>query len=150
MKISKDHQSMLAFLRTHYLTVIATTDMIHPSPESALIAYVENDQLELFFQTNRHSRKAMNLQQNLHVSFVIGLDLNDLATLQYQGIARRLTDAEEIERCKQMFIDKKSPTASPKYLEHPDSIYFHVKPTWIGFIDYRGRKPKVIERKRFR
>lgn len=145
MKQTKDHKIILKVLNRFYLTVIATANPNNADPEAAMVAYVFNSNLELFFQTNKHSRKAQNLKQNSHVAFVMGLALDDLVTLQYQGRAAQITDAQEIESCKQMFIDRKSPTASPKYLEHPDAIYFKVTPTWIGCCDYTRKKPVVIE-----
>lgn len=141
----KDQKKILAVLNKFYLTVVATANTENADPEAALVAYVFNDKLELFFQTNKYSRKAQNLKRNPQVAFVMGLDLNDLVTLQYQGRATQLINSEEIEVCKQMFIDRKSPTASPKYLEHPDAIYFKVIPTWIGLCDYSGNQPVVVE-----
>lgn len=145
MRQTKYQKKILSVLSRFYLTVIATANPENADPECALVAYVFNDNLELFFQTNRYSRKAANLKRNPQVAFVMGLDLNDLATVQYQGRATQLTNAEEIEACKQMFIDRKSPTASPKYLEHPHAIYFKVVPTWIGCCEYIGNKPVVVE-----
>lgn len=140
-----ERKKILTVLNRFYLTVIATANAENANPECALVAYVFNDKLELFFQTNRYSRKAVNLRQNPHVAFVMGLALNDLVTVQYQGRATQLTGAKEIEECRQMFIDRKSPTASPKYLEHPDAIYFKIVPTWIACCDYSQAKPHVIE-----
>lgn len=145
MKQTVERKKILHVLNRFYLTVIATANAENANPECALVAFVYNDKLELFFQTNKYSRKAGNLSNNPQVAFVMGLDLNDLVTVQYQGRAEQIIDAEEIAACKQMFIDRKSPTASPKYLEHPDAIYFKVTPTWIGFHDYSQDKPHVIE-----
>lgn len=145
MKYTPEHKKILKILNRYYLTVIATANSGNSDPEAALVAYVFNDKLELFFQTNKYSRKATNLKKNSQVAFVMGLALEDLITLQYQGRATQITSTEEIGACKQMFIDRKSPTASPKYLEHPDAIYFKVTPTWIGCHDYTGKEPVVIE-----
>lgn len=145
MKQTKDQKKILSVLNKFYLTVISTANMDTATPESALVAYVYNDKLELFFQTNRYSRKAANLKRNSQVACVMGLDLSDLVTLQYQGRAKQITDEQEVDVCKQLFIDRKSPTASPKYLEHPDAIYFKVTPTWIGCCEYTSKKPIVIE-----
>jgi general stress protein 26 len=140
-----DKQKILAFLAHHHLTVIATTDLKNRYPESALIAFTYNDKLELFFQTNKYSRKAVNLRKNPGVAFVIGLGLTELGTIQYQGKAEQLESQEEIDKCKQSFIARKSPTAKPEYLEHPDAIYFKVTPVWLAYIDYRQPKADVIE-----
>lgn len=140
-----DHERVLQFLRTQELAVISTTDLRSPYPESALIAFAHNDNLELFFQTNRHARKAQNLKQNPHIAFTIGLTIPDLVTVQYEGVVTQIVDAKAIKRCKQLFIEKKSPSADPAYLEHPDTIFFHVLPHWVGIHDYTGKKTRVFE-----
>ena len=141
-------EKILDVLHQQKLAVIATVDPSNPTPESALIAFTEDDQLNLYFQTGRHTRKAANLQQNPHVSLVIGLDQQNLVTVQYEGVARQLTTKEQLEACKQRFIAKNSPTTE-EYFNHPTAIFFKVTPTWIGCSDYSGEKPEVIELKEF-
>ena len=137
-------RKILDVLHAHQLAVIATADPAKPTPESALIAFTEDDQLHLYFQTGTHTRKAANLRQNPCVSLVIGLNAEDGVTVQYEGRARQLTTPEELEACKQRFIAKKSPTTE-EYFNHPTAIFFEVLPTWIGCSDYSGAKPVVIE-----
>jgi general stress protein 26 len=139
---------ILNFLNSQKLAVIATTDLLRSTPESALIAFTEDEQLCLYFQTGKHTRKAVNLKANPHVSFVIGLSLDDVATVQYEGKAVQLTDAADLEACKQRFISKDSPTTA-EYFNHPTAIFFKVTPTWIGCSDYSGSHPEVIEIKEF-
>ena len=138
-----------AFLKNQYLAVIATTDLLNKYPESALIAFVEDEGLTLFFQTNKYSRKAHNLRKNASISLVIGLAINDLKTVQYQVTAEQFVKPESIEKCKRMFIAKRSPTAKPEYLNHPHAIFFQTRPTWIGFHDYSGKKTIVEEIQKF-
>lgn len=142
------HDKILAALRRQKLAVIATVGLNSPTPESALIAFTEDDQLNLYFQTGKHTRKAANLRENPHVSLVIGLNLDDLVTVQYEGVAKQLATQEELEACKQRFIAKDSPTTE-EYFNHPTAIFFKVTPTWIGCSDYSGDKPEVIELKEF-
>lgn len=141
-------RKILDFLHRQKLGVIATTDPSRPTPESALIAFTEDDDLCLYFQTGKHTRKAANLAVNPHVSLVIGLSLDDLITVQYEGTAERITTPEGLEACKQRFIAKDSPTTE-EYFNHPTAIFFKVTPTWIGCSDYSGEKPDVIELKEF-
>lgn len=142
------HQKILQFLQTQKLAVIATSGSRNKSPESALVAFTEDAQLRLYFQTGKHTRKAANLQENPHVSFVIGLGMDPMITVQYEGAAHQLTTREELEACKQQFITKDSPTTE-EYFNHPTAIFFQVTPTWIGCSDYTGQKPEVIEIKQF-
>jgi general stress protein 26 len=135
---------VLDFLRSQKLAVISTHGPTKPNPESALIAYAEDDQLNLYFQTGRHTRKAANIKANPHISLVIGLGLEPMLTVQYEGTARQLTDSLEIKAAQQLFYDKNSPTTR-EFMEHPTAILFKVTPTWIGCSDYTGNKPQVIE-----
>lgn len=135
---------VLNFLRQQKLAVIATSNPERPTPESALIAFAEDDQLCLYFQTGRHTRKAANLVVNPHVSLVIGLNLDDLTTVQYEGIAEQIAGESELKACKQRFIRKDSPTTE-EYFNHPTAIFFKVRPTWIGCSDYSGKCPEVTE-----
>jgi general stress protein 26 len=137
-------QTILNVLHKQKLAVIATVGKASTTPESALIAFTEDDDLNLYFQTGRHTRKATNLKTNPHVSLVVGLNQHDLITVQYEGIAIQLTEPADLEALKQRFIAKESPT-DEKYFNHPTAIFFKVTPTWIGCSDYSGPKPHVIE-----
>lgn len=139
---------ILNFLRTQKLATISTCNPETLQPESALIAFTEDDNLCLYFQTGKHTRKAQNLKVNPQVSLVFGLTQDEMFTVQYEGRAERLTKPEDLEFCKQQFIAKDSPTTE-YYFNHPTAIFFKVTPTWIGCSDYRGQKPVVIEIKHF-
>jgi len=97
---------ILGILKGQKLAVISTVDPKRSAPESALIAFAGDDQLCLYFQTGKHTRKAANLKANPHVSLVIGLSLGDMMTVQYEGEAVQLTDKADLEACKQRFISK--------------------------------------------
>lgn len=140
------HKKVLNFLKSQKLATIATANPRTNQPESALIAFTEDDQLCLYFQTGKHTRKAQNLKVNPHVSLVFGLTQQEMFTVQYEGVAKQLTTPEELELCKQKFIAKDSPTTE-YYFNHPTAIFFKVTPTWIGCSDYRGQKPDVTELK---
>lgn len=139
---------ILRFLNSQKLAVIATAHPLRQTPESALVAFAEDDALRLYFQTGKHTRKAVNLKANPGVSFVFGLSLNDKITVQYETKAMQLTDAADLEACKQRFISKDSPTTA-EYFNYPTAIFFKVMPTWIGCSDYSGSHPEVVEIKEF-
>jgi|GEM_PF-458138 len=130
-----DIRQVKDFLKCHQLAVIATGGDSGVPPESALIAFVEDDELAIYFQTSRYSRKAQNLIARPHVSLVIGLDLAEMQTLQYEGVASQLQSATEIAACKQRFLAKNSPT-TPRYLERDDALLFKIIPTWISYSSY--------------
>ena len=141
---AKHQQKILQVLKSQKLAVIATNSGAEHSPESALIAFTEDDDLNIYFQTGKHTRKAANLANNPYVSLVIGLSLTDLITVQYEGKAERLVSADDLDFCKQKFVGKDSPTTE-EYFNHPTAIFFKVTPTWIGCSDYSGEKPEVVE-----
>ena len=156
--LTGNERKILSILRLQQLAVISTIGIPRPErfypgvqqevPESALVAFTEDDMLHLYFQTGRHTRKAANLEHNPYVSLVISQTVEGepypMVTVQYQGVARQLTKPEELEACKQRFIAKDSPTTE-KFFEDPSAIFFEVAPIWIGCSDYTCEPPKVIE-----
>jgi general stress protein 26 len=137
-----DKQAIYDFLKAHQLAVVSTGASAVASPESALVAYVEDESLALYFQTGENTRKATNLSKNQHASFVIGLDLKEMATLQYEGCVEQLTLKTDIEACKARFLAKESPSA-PDFLSRPGVQFYRVKPTWIRL--YRANHSPVVE-----
>src|SRR5579871_1727342 len=107
-------EKVLRILRLQQLAVISTVGPPSPErfypgvsreiPESALVAFTEDDQLHLYFQTGRHTRKAANLKHNPYVCFVINQTIKGqpypMVTVQYQGEARQLTQPEDLEACR--------------------------------------------------
>lgn len=134
-------KQILAFLGKHTLTVISTVDIGDSKPESAVIAFAENDNLELVFGTSNTTRKYKNLQKNPNVSFVIGWS-SDVGTLQYEGTARELS-MEESGPCSAAIIAKNP--FSKRFAEKDDLRYFLVTPTWIRLLDLTQSIPAPIE-----
>jgi general stress protein 26 len=133
---------ILDFLDTQKLTVISTSsgDM----PEAALVAFAQDEYLNIYFQTNENTRKAKNLESNQSVAFVFGTSLDNPKTVQYNGTATRITDQGEVENTKQLFLSKDSPTKQ-EFFDRPQTNIYKVKPTWIAYSDYSNGKPEVFE-----
>lgn len=134
-------QKILAFLKKHTLTVISTIHTDSARPESAVIAFSEHDNLELVFGTSNKTRKYKNLQENPHVSFVIGWD-HSLGTVQYEGIARELSTEESAAHSATQI--QKNP-GSAKFANRDDQRYFLVTPTWIRLTDMSTKPQKILE-----
>ena len=66
-----DKQFIRDFMHNHQYCVVSTVDS-QGKPESALVAFSENDVLELIFGTAANSRKYKNLLQNPAISVVNG------------------------------------------------------------------------------
>jgi uncharacterized protein YhbP (UPF0306 family) len=135
-------QVILAFLRSHPMATIATIDEVTMCPESALIAFVELDNLELIFETFQGTRKYNNLRRNSNVALVVGWDAQCHITLQYEGTAK-LISASQAPRFRNIFLQKKTP-CTEEFLLDPRVRLFRVKPRWIALSDYRGACPKVM------
>lgn len=138
-----DQQHVLQFLHKHPMATISTVDMGGNKLESALIAFAELNSLEIIFETFYNTRKYNNLRRNDKVALVIGWDMRNYVTLQYEGIARQLTK-EEIPKYRAVFLKKKTP-CTEQFLFDPRVRLFCVRPTWILLSDYTGRSPKFIE-----
>jgi pyridoxine/pyridoxamine 5'-phosphate oxidase len=101
-------------------------------PEAAVMAVSQTDKLELIFQTPNDSRKYANLQNNPHVAVVIGWSQEDFMTLQYEGIARKVTDDTERAECARVHDAKKGPSA-PSYSHVLENKFFVVTPAKIRY-----------------
>ena len=138
-----DERTILEFLKSNKLATLATIRANTTKPQSALIAFAELPSLELVFQTSEDSRKYQNLIANPAVSLVIGWDLQDYITLQYEGEVTALS-TEEAQQYHAAFLAKDSPS-SEFFLTHPRARFFRVKPTWLRYADYSCGRPLLIE-----
>ncbi len=129
------------FLKKHNLTVIATIDVDGNKPECAVIAFTENENLELMFGTSCKTRKYANLQKNKNVSFVIGWS-GAVGTMQYEGAARELLKEEYPEYAKAM--EEKNP-GSAKYVNDENQRYFLVTPKWLRLQDMSATPAEDFE-----
>lgn len=139
-----DLKLILFFLSKNTLMVLSTVKSQTNAPASSLVAYVETPALELYFQTQKKTRKYSNLLENKQVSILTGWESNQRITLQYEGVAQQITDVRHIEEVKQLFLNKKSPSTE-KYLNHPDVAFFKLTPSWIRYSDYTMRIPDIRE-----
>jgi uncharacterized pyridoxamine 5'-phosphate oxidase family protein len=119
---------ILEFLQKQLLTVISTSQK--DSPEAAVIGFAENENLELFFGTFNTTRKYANIKNNPKVAFVIGWSLDEVITVQYEGIAIEL-EGEAAELAKQKVVTKNP--GSARFANDPKQRYFKVEPKWIRY-----------------
>ena len=113
------------FLNEETYCIISTTDT-NGKPESAFVAFSENEKLEIMIGTSKGSRKYKNIVRNPHVALVFGFDGKQ--TLQYEGKARVLSDEERKQRLEKHF--EKQPSAA-KYEADPKQVYLIIEPTWL-------------------
>lgn len=134
-------QKILDFLKEHLLAVISTIHADNISPESAVVAFVETENLEIVFGTSKVFRKYKNILKNNRVCFVIGWS-SDTGTIQYEGKAQELS--KEQSKTYAVLQAKKNPE-SAKFADREDQRYFIVKPTWIRFLNNKETPPKTYE-----
>ena len=108
------------FLRSHRLGVLATSSHEDNSPQTALVYYVLDKELNIFILTSRESRKCKNIIQNNKVSFLIGQEVDPIV-LQLEGIASVVTDTKiKFEVAKLLAV---AANANPKSLSFPPQFY---------------------------
>ena len=108
------------FLRSHRLGVLATSSHENNSPQTALVYYVLDEELNIFILTSRESRKCKNIIQNNKVSFLIGQEVNPIV-LQLEGMASIVTDANIKFKITKLLAA--AANANPKSLSFPPQFY---------------------------
>jgi general stress protein 26 len=132
------------FLKSQPMATVSTIARNSNIPESALIAFAQTDKLEIIFESFVNARKWKNLQSNPHVSLVIGWDTQVHITVQYEGVAKPIPEAERSVYIN-MFLAKKTP-CTEKFLNDPRVRLFKVRPTWMRYSDYTNTKPLILEK----
>ncbi len=126
-EIMNSKEQLYNFLNAHEIAVISTIH-INGTPESAVIGFGQTPELEIIFGTDNSSRKYKNLKANAHVAIVIGWDNRE--TVQYEGVARELTD-KELPIIEDNYWHK-TPQAK-KHHQNPNERYFLVSPQWLQY-----------------
>jgi uncharacterized glyoxalase superfamily protein PhnB len=132
---------LLDYMRVHRYGVEATVTA-QGAPQAALVGFVVNDQLELFFDSFASTRKVANLKRDSRMAFVIGgHTLGDERTVQYEGVVDSPSGAE-LDAFKDAY-----------FALHPDGIrrsrlagisYFRVRPRWIRYTNFNAAPPQIV------
>src|SRR5215831_8568393 len=142
---SMTQADLLAFLRTQKWAVEASVSA-QGGVQAALIGVGVTDELELVFDTNASSRKAVNMKANPRAAFVIGgWVAGDERTVQYEGLVD-FPLGEVLDRVKAAYFAV-FPDGQSR-LAWPGITHARVRPTWIRFSDFTVQPP-VIEEFRF-
>ncbi|TQK45328.1 general stress protein 26 [Streptomyces sp. SLBN-118] len=134
-----NRDELLWFLRKYKLAVQST---VTPdcAPQSAVVGYAVNDDLEIVFDTVETTRKWLNLRADPRIALVIGWD--DAITAQIEGVADFPTGAE-LERIQACYF-----TAYPDgrdRLSWPGITHVRVRPTWVRYSDFTQDPPLIEE-----
>ena len=139
MSMTKTH--LLEFIRLYGCGVQAS-QTADGWPQAALVSFVINDQLELFFDTFDSSRKVANLRRNPRIAFVIGgHSPGDERTVQYEGEVDTPVGAE-LEQFKRQYF-----SAHPDGLRRcrlPGITYFRARARWIRFTNFNAVPAQIV------
>lgn len=133
---------LLEFLRQHLLAVEASIAAHGGGPQAAVVGIVIGDDFEVFFDTLKSSRKYQNLKRDPRLALVIGWDLEQARTVQFEGRADEPQGAE-LEALKARYF-----AAFPDGVARaawPDIAYVRVRPSFLRFSDFRSEEPKIVE-----
>jgi len=118
------------FLASNFIAVFCTVNDAG-LPEAATMAYSRRGKLDIVFQTPSTTRKYANLHRNPHIAVVIGWIPEDQITVQYEGIAREVTDDAEREILTGPHSNLHE--VSKRYVHVPENKFFVVSPTAIRY-----------------
>jgi hypothetical protein len=130
---------LLEYLKAQRLAVQASVSAAG-APQAAVIGIVVSDDFEVFFDTERSTRKFRNLAANSKIALVMGWD--DECTAQYEGIAD-LPSGAELARLKQLYFQR-FPDGRERE-RWPGIAYVRTRPSWIRYSDFRTTPPTIVE-----
>lgn len=133
--------AILEFIKKKQLMVISTINR-EGNSQSAVVGFSETPELEIIFGTSCETRKYSNLQTNKNVSLVIGWDLEEKITVQYEGVVKEAV-GEEIKICKSLHINKNP--KREKHSNHPKERFFKIKPRWIRYSNLSKSPEEIFE-----
>jgi general stress protein 26 len=134
------NQEIIDYISSNNIGVIAV-EMLDGSPHGATVHFAHaNDPLSFIIMTERSYRKSEAILKNgtTRASFVIGVNENEMRTMQMDGNIK-LTD-------DQTLLDtyfKKFPKKQSSY-EPPDDIFLIFTPKWWRFTDFTKPGGKSI------
>ncbi len=138
--MSLTKSDLLGFLRLHRYAVQASNSADR-APQAALVGFVVDDRLQMFFDSFDSTRKVTNLRRDPRIALVIGGHVaGDERTVQYEGIADTPVGAE-LEQLKREYF-----TVHPDGLRRsqlPGITYFRVRPIAIRYTDLNVNPPLI-------
>ncbi len=136
-------ENILEYIKSQRVGVLAV-EMLDGSPHGATIHFAHTEEpLVFYFETDRNYRKCEPLfgKEKTRASFVIGSDESNMKTLQMDGEASVVAEAEEGLFEKTYFGKFPDKEEHPK---DPETVYFKFVPTWWRFTDWKTPDGKKI------
>ncbi len=134
-------RELLEFLRQQVLAVEASISEVG-APQAAVVGIVVSEAFEVFFDTRSSSRKAENLRRDGRTALVIGWDLAQGRTVQFEGIADE-PEGDDLQRLKQLYFAR-FPDGRERE-DWPDISYFRVRPSFVRYSDFHEAQARIVE-----
>ena len=135
-------EALLAFMRSERYAVQASVAK-DGAAQAAVVGIAVSDSFEIVFDASSSSRKAINLQRNRAIAFVIGGTRDgDERTVQYEGIATFPT-GDELQRARELYFSV-FPDGRER-LAWPGLIHIRVTPVWIRYSNFSAQPPEIVE-----
>lgn len=117
------------------------------APHSAAVHYsLQKDPLKIYIQTSNNTKKVQGLLdgKTSKAAMVFGFSEEDWLTLQMDGNARLISDAEKLQSIYKIHYQK-NPEAE-KY-KGANTVFIEFTPTWYRFTDFNTEPETVLEAK---
>jgi len=139
--MAMNQSQLLDFISLHRFAVEASCNA-NGAPEAALVGFVANAKLELFFDCFDTARKAANLRRDGRIAFVIGgQEIGDERTVQYEGVVDQPEGAELEQLQRNYFAVHPAGVQRSKL---PGILYFRARPRWICYSNYNVRPAEAL------
>ena len=135
----KQKEKILSLFKRNEFGVLATNSE-SGSPESAVMAFSETDDLCIVFGSFKDTRKNKNIAKDPHVSVVIGYE--NSTSVQFEGVATAVEGGER-EILEEAHCQKND--GSQMFRNDLRQEYFKVVPTWIRYSNFSVDPQEVWE-----
>lgn len=137
--LSNDQQSQVAAIIGSASDLTIATNRADGYPQATTVSYV-SDGLAIYFGTGSQSQKAKNIARDNRVSIAITdpyKSWNDIKGVSLTGRARKLTDAEELQKVGALML-KKFPqiTQYAGAMQSAEMAMFRIDAEVISILDY--------------
>lgn len=137
------NQKVIDFLNKEHIGVLSIT-LPDGDVHGASLHFSHSKDLKFYFSTERRSRKCTGIRDGskAKASLVVGTSETEWKTVQMSGIARGLTDEEEIKVAKEIYYGKHP--GSKKWESDPETFFIEFTPTWWRYSDLSNYPPEII------
>lgn len=112
-------------------------------PQVAVMAFAVLDSGHLLLNTDIHSRKVKNINQNAHVALTVGWDTSK-KNYQVQGDASVIIEEDVAHKTyKEIFYGQNLQLEAFRNI--PNHVFIRILPTWVRVNDFTMRPPMVRE-----